>query len=70
MFSLQNDNLFIETNKKKLGWFIFKNHSAFAMYHSGGAGVAHTKLLIILKKEIAVIVLTNSSEGNSLSVGL
>jgi CubicO group peptidase (beta-lactamase class C family) len=67
MFSLQNDKLLIETNKKGLGWFMFKNDSALAVFHSGSAGIAHAKLLIIPEKEIAIIALTNSSEGNHLA---
>ncbi len=67
MFSLQNEKLLIETNKKGLGWFMFKNDSAFAVFHSGSAGIAHAKLLIIPEKEIAMVVLTNSSEGNDLA---
>jgi len=70
MFSLQNDKLLIETNKKGLGWFMFKNDSALAVFHSGSAGIAHAKLLIIPEKEIAIVVLTNSYEGNSLAENL
>ena len=67
MFSLQNEKLLIETNKKGLGWFMFKNDSALAVFHSGSAGIAHAKILIIPEKEIAIIALTNSSEGNGLA---
>lgn len=67
MFSLQNHNVPIESNKKGLGWFMFKNDSSFAMYHAGSAGFAQTKLLLIPKSKFAVIVMTNSAEGGSIA---
>ncbi|RFZ91343.1 class A beta-lactamase-related serine hydrolase [Mucilaginibacter conchicola] len=63
MFSLQNASVPIETNKKGLGWFMFKNDSTFAVYHAGSAGFAQAKLLLIPDKNAAVIVMTNTSEG-------
>ncbi|WP_250253405.1 serine hydrolase domain-containing protein [Chryseobacterium sp. Marseille-Q3244] len=67
MFSLQNQNVPIESNKKGLGWFMFKNDSNFAVYHAGSAGFAHAKLLLIPKSKFAVIVMTNSAEGGSIA---
>lgn len=67
MFSLQNQNVPIESNKKGLGWFMFKNDSNFAMYHAGSAGFAQAKLLVIPKSKFAVIVMTNSAEGGSIA---
>jgi len=66
MFTLQNEDLLIETNKKGLGWFMFKNDSSFAVYHSGSAGFAHAKLLIIPEQKFAVVAMTNSAEGGKL----
>jgi len=66
MFSLQNEDVLIETNKKGLGWFMFKNDSSFAVYHAGSAGFAHAKLLIIPEQKFAVVALTNSAEGGKL----
>jgi CubicO group peptidase (beta-lactamase class C family) len=63
MFTLQNATVPLETNKKGLGWFMFKNDSAFAMYHAGSAGFAHAKLLLFPSKNAAVIVMTNTAEG-------
>lgn len=67
MFSLQNQNVPIESNKKGLGWFMFKNDSNFAVYHAGSAGFAQAKLLLIPKSKFAVIVMTNSAEGGSIA---
>ncbi|RWU08522.1 serine hydrolase domain-containing protein [Pedobacter chitinilyticus] len=63
MFSLQNASVPIETNKKGLGWFMFKNDSTFAVYHAGSAGFAQAKLLLFPEKNAAVIVMTNTAEG-------
>ena len=67
MFSLQNKDVQIETNKKGLGWFMFKNDSAFAMYHAGSAGFAHANILLIPEKKAGVIIMTNSAGGGSLT---
>ncbi|WP_367331329.1 serine hydrolase domain-containing protein [Sphingobacterium multivorum] len=67
MFSLQNQNVPIESNKKGLGWFMFKNDSNFAVYHAGSAGFAQAKLLLIPKRKFAVIVMTNSAEGGAIA---
>ncbi|MFD2583144.1 serine hydrolase domain-containing protein [Pedobacter vanadiisoli] len=63
MFSLQNASVPIESNKKGLGWFMFKNDSTFAVYHAGSAGFAQAKLLLFPQKNAAVIVMTNTAEG-------
>lgn len=63
MFSLQNASVPIETNKKGLGWFMFKSNSTFAVYHAGSAGFAHAKLLLFPEKNAAVVVMTNTAEG-------
>lgn len=63
MFSLQNSNVPLETNKKGLGWFMFRNDSTFAVYHAGSAGFTHAKLLLIPESNAAVIVTTNTAEG-------
>ncbi len=67
MFSLQNETVQIESNKKGLGWFMFKNDTNFAVYHAGSAGFAQAKLLLIPKSKFAVIVMTNSAEGGSIA---
>jgi len=67
MFALQNAAVPIETNKKGLGWFMFKNDSAFAVFHSGSAGFAHANILMIPGKRFAVITLTNTAEGGSMA---
>ena len=67
MCKLQNKDVAIETNKKGLGWFMFKNDSAFALYHAGSAGFAHANILLIPEKKAAVIVLTNTAEAGSIA---
>ena len=63
MCKLQNADVPLETNKKGLGWFMFKNDSAFALYHAGSAGFAQAKLLIVPQRKAAIIVITNTAEG-------
>lgn len=63
MFALSNAGVRIETNKKGLGWFEFRNDSTFAPYHAGSAGFAQAKLLLFPDKNAAVMVLTNTAEG-------
>lgn len=63
MFTLSNTNVAIESNKKGLGWFMFRNDSTFAVYHAGSAGFAQAKLLLFPEKNAAVMVLTNTAEG-------
>lgn len=65
MFTLSNAKVAIESNKKGLGWFMFRNDSTFAVYHAGSAGFAQAKLLLFPEKNAAVIVLTNTAEGGS-----
>jgi CubicO group peptidase (beta-lactamase class C family) len=66
MFALQTGNVIIESNKKGLGWFMFKNDSAFAVTHSGDAVTGHADICLIPEKNTAAIILINSAEGESL----
>jgi len=66
MFTLQSENVLIESNKKGLGWFMFKNDSAFAVSHAGSGGFAHAELCLIPKKNAAVMILLNTAEGEPL----
>lgn len=63
MFTLQNRDVPLESNKKGLGWFMFQNDSALALYHAGSAGFAQAKLLLFPEKNAAAIVMTNTAEG-------
>lgn len=63
MFSIQNGDVPLETNKKGLGWFMFKNDSTVAVYHAGSAGFAQAKFLLFPNSNAAVIVMTNTAEG-------
>ena len=66
MFTLQTGNVMIESNKKGLGWFMFKNDSLFAVTHSGDAITGHADICLIPEKNSAAIILINSAEGESL----
>jgi CubicO group peptidase (beta-lactamase class C family) len=66
MFSLQSGNVIIESNKKGLGWYMFKNDSVFAVTHAGDAVTGHAEICLIPEKNTAAIILINSSEGESL----
>ncbi|MBN2212912.1 MAG: beta-lactamase family protein [Bacteroidales bacterium] len=66
MFTLQSESVLIESNKKALGWFMFKNDSVFALTHAGSAGFAHAELCLIPEKNAAVMILLNSAEGEPL----
>jgi CubicO group peptidase (beta-lactamase class C family) len=66
MFTLQSDNVIIESNKKGLGWFMFKNDSVFAISHAGDAAWGHAVICLIPAKNAAAIILINSAEGESL----
>jgi len=66
MFALQTGNVLIESNKKGLGWFMFKNDSVFAVTHAGDAVTGHAEICIIPEKNAAALILINSAEGESL----
>jgi CubicO group peptidase (beta-lactamase class C family) len=66
MFSLQSGNVIIESNKKGLGWYMFKNDSVFAVTHAGDAVTGHAEICLIPDKNTAAIILLNSAEGEAL----
>ena len=66
MFTLQSDNVLIESNKKGLGWFMFKNDSVFAVTHAGDGAFGHAEICLIPEKNSAVMILINSAEGEDL----
>ncbi len=66
MFALQSDHVLIESNKKGLGWFMFKNDSVLAVTHAGDAVTGHAEICLIPAKNTAVMILINSAEGESL----
>jgi len=66
MFALQTCNVMIESNKKGLGWYMFKNDSVFAVSHAGDAVSGHAVICLIPEKNTAAIILINSAEGESL----
>ena len=66
MFTLQSGHVLIESNKKGLGWFMFKNDSVFAVTHAGDGAFGHAELCLIPEKKAAVLILINSAEGEPL----
>ncbi|MBN1415726.1 MAG: beta-lactamase family protein, partial [Bacteroidales bacterium] len=66
MFTLQTGHVILESNKKGLGWFMFKNDSVFAVTHAGDAVTGHAEICLIPEKNTAAIILINSAEGESL----
>ena len=66
MFAIQTGNVIIESNKKGLGWFMFKNDSVFAVTHAGDAVTGHAEICMIPEKNTAALILINSAEGESL----
>ena len=55
MFTPSNENLLVESNRKGLGWFTFRNSTAFAMYHAGSTGFANAALLLFPQTRDAAI---------------
>ena len=66
MFTFHSDNAMIESNKKGLGWFVYKNDSVFAVTHAGDAVTGHAEICLIPEENTAVMILINSAEGESL----
>ncbi len=66
MFTLHPESAMIESNKKGLGWFMFKNDSVFAVTHAGDAVTGHAEICLIPENNTAVMILINSAEGESL----
>ena len=66
MFTLQTGNVLIESNKKGLGWFMFKNDSCFAVTHAGDAIIGHAEICMLPEKNAAALILINSAEGEPL----
>lgn len=60
MFTHQG-NTQIEKYKKGLGWFMFKNDSAFALSHGGSSGFFQANLYMIPEKKAAVLIFTNTA---------
>ncbi|ESQ82006.1 hypothetical protein AEAC466_18995 [Asticcacaulis sp. AC466] len=67
MFRLSNQDIMVESNKKGLGWFMFKDGNAFAMYHAGSTGFGNASLLLMPQLGIAAAILVNSVGGNALA---
>jgi CubicO group peptidase (beta-lactamase class C family) len=67
MWTLSNAAIPIETNKKGLGWFLFKNDSMFAAYHSGSTFYANAALLLIPQRNAAAVILVNTADGHEIA---
>lgn len=59
MFS-QQTNIPIDTNKKGLGWFLFKGENGFAAYHAGSTFYSNAAVLLIPERKTAAVILANT----------
>lgn len=59
MFTLRTD-IPIDTNKKGLGWFLFRNDSRFAAYHAGSTFYSNAAVLLIPEQKTAAVILANT----------
>jgi CubicO group peptidase (beta-lactamase class C family) len=66
MWTLQNGDIPIETNKEGLGWFLFKNGEKFAAFHSGSTGYSNATLLLLPQHNAAAVMLANTAGSISL----
>ena len=65
MFTRQTD-IPIDTNKKGLGWFLFRNDSGFAAYHAGSTFYSNAALVLIPERKAAAIILANTVGSDAL----
>jgi len=65
MFTLQTD-IPIDTNKKGLGWFLFRNKGRFAAYHAGSTFYSNAAVLLIPEQKTAAVILANTVGGDAL----
>jgi CubicO group peptidase (beta-lactamase class C family) len=65
MFSRQTD-IPIDTNKKGLGWFLFRSDSGFAAYHAGSTYYSNAALVLIPEQRAAAIILANTVGSDAL----
>ena len=59
MFTLQT-GIPIDTNKKGLGWFLFRNDDDFAAYHAGSTFYSNAAVLLIPEQRTAAVILANT----------
>ncbi len=59
MFTLRTD-IPIDTNKKGLGWFLFRNDNRFAAYHAGSTFYSNAAVLLLPEQKTAAIILANT----------
>ena len=67
MFRQSNEGIAVETNRKGLGWFMFRGASSFAMYHAGSTGFANASLLLLPETRSAAAILVNTVGGDGLA---
>ena len=64
MFGLRTD-IPIDTNKKGLGWFLFRNEGDFAAYHAGSTFYANAAVLLVPEQRAAAAILANTVGGDA-----
>lgn len=65
MFTLRTD-IPIDTNKKGLGWFLFRNEGGFAAYHAGSTFYSNAAVLLIPERKAAAVILANTVGGDAI----
>ena len=65
MFTLRTD-IPIDTNKKGLGWFLFRNDGRFAAYHAGSTFYSNAAVLLIPEQKTAAVILANTVGGDAI----
>ena len=65
MFTLRTD-IPIDTNKKGLGWFLFRNDGRFAAYHAGSTFYSNAAVLLIPEQKVAAVILANTVGGDAI----
>lgn len=56
----QQTNIPIDTNKKGLGWFLFKAENGFAVYHAGSTFYSNAAVMLIPEHKTAAVILANT----------
>lgn len=65
MFVQQTD-IPIDTNKKGLGWFLFRDGSRFAAYHAGSTYTFNAAVLLLPEQRAAAVILANTVGSDAL----
>lgn len=65
MFAQRTD-IPIDTNKKGLGWFLFRGEDGFAAYHAGSTFYSNAAVLLVPERKTAAVILANTVGGDAI----